>query len=237
MAKNQHVIPLYGNWAVRGEGNERPTSIHKTQAEAINAGREIAKNQRSELIIHRADGRIRERASYGNDPFPPKAPRKVLFPDAPKVTDPEKIRSAFREVLLNQRNVYEVIFIVDPTVGDTEVQRLAEALQKIITGKGGNIIKTEVMGKRQLAYEINHQKEGTYVLLEVESTGAEIAELERRMRGNNQILRYMTVRVDEHRHRAKLLRDRSVRKSAGRKASGTGAGSAIVVTDTEDAAA
>lgn len=102
MAKNQHVVPYEGKWAVRGEGNERSTSIHDTQAEAIDAAREIAKNQRSELVIHRADGRIRNRDSYGSDPLPPRTPRKVLFPVSPGVTDPDKIRRAVKEVL-NER--------------------------------------------------------------------------------------------------------------------------------------
>jgi hypothetical protein len=102
MAKNQHVVPYKDEWAVRGEGNERPTSIHPTQAEAIDAAREIAKNQRSELVIHRTDGRIRVRDSYGDDPLPQKTPRKVLFPSTTKVTAPEKIKTAVREVL-NQR--------------------------------------------------------------------------------------------------------------------------------------
>jgi hypothetical protein len=99
MAKNQHVVPYEGEWAVRGEGNGRPTSVHRTQAEAIDAAREIARNQRSELVIHRSDGRIRDRDSYGNDPLPPKSPRKVLFPPTPDVTDPEKIRTAVKEVI------------------------------------------------------------------------------------------------------------------------------------------
>src|SRR3989441_6756166 len=92
--------------------------------------------------------------------------------------------------------------------------RLSEAVQKIITGQGGTITKTEVMGRRQLAYEINHKKDGTYVLLEVEGSGVEIAELERRMRVNDQILRYMTIRVDEDRRRADKLKDRRARKAA-----------------------
>lgn len=57
---------------VRGVGNKKVTSIHLTQAEAIEKAREIAKNQESELLIHSQDGRIRERNSYGNDPLPPK---------------------------------------------------------------------------------------------------------------------------------------------------------------------
>ncbi len=92
--------------------------------------------------------------------------------------------------------------------------RLNEGVQKIITSQGGSITKTEIMGRRQLAYEINHKKDGTYVLLEVEGSGAEIAELERRMRVNDQILRYMTIRVDEARRRADKLKDRRARKAA-----------------------
>ena len=72
MGKNQHVVPHENGWAVRGEGNQRVTSTHGTQAEAIEAGREIAANQQSELFIHRPNGQIRERNSYGNDPYPPK---------------------------------------------------------------------------------------------------------------------------------------------------------------------
>ena len=112
------------------------------------------------------------------------------------------------------KRTYEVIFIVDPDTGDDEVMQLSEGVQKIITGQGGSITKTEMMGKRQLAYEINHKRNGTYVLLEVEGSGAEIAEVERRMRVNDQILRYMTIRVDEMRRRADKLKDRRARKAA-----------------------
>lgn len=66
--KNQHVVPHGDGWAVRGAGNERVTSTHDTQAQAIERAREIARNQESELFIHRPDGRIRDRDSYGNDP-------------------------------------------------------------------------------------------------------------------------------------------------------------------------
>ena len=113
-----------------------------------------------------------------------------------------------------EKRIYEVVFIINPEAGDDEVMRLNEGVQKIITGQGGSITKTEIMGRRQLAYEINHKKDGTYVLLEVEGSGAEIAELERRMRVNDQILRYMTIRVDEDRRRADKLKDRRARKAA-----------------------
>lgn len=70
--KNQHVVPSDGDWGVRGAGNNRLTSTHDTQSEAIDAAREIAINQRSEVVIHRPDGRIRDKDSYGNDPMPPR---------------------------------------------------------------------------------------------------------------------------------------------------------------------
>lgn len=70
--KNQHIVPHQGEWAVKGAGNQRATSVHTTQQQAIDAGREIARNQRSELVIHRPDGRIRDKDSHGTDPFPPK---------------------------------------------------------------------------------------------------------------------------------------------------------------------
>ncbi|WP_421945521.1 DUF2188 domain-containing protein [Pedobacter sp.] len=72
MAKNQHVVPHNGSWGVRGAGNERVTRIVNTQTEAIRIARDIAINQRSEVVIHRPNGQIRDRNSYGNDPFPPK---------------------------------------------------------------------------------------------------------------------------------------------------------------------
>lgn len=71
--KNQHVVPTSGgNWGVKGEGNSRLTRITPTQSEAITVAQDIAKNQNAEVVIHRKDGTIRDRDSYGNDPCPPK---------------------------------------------------------------------------------------------------------------------------------------------------------------------
>ncbi|KAI9132597.1 DUF2188 domain-containing protein [Acaryochloris sp. CCMEE 5410] len=69
---NQHIVPHSEGWAVKSEGASRATKVTSTQQEAINIGREIAQNQASELLIHGKNGQIRERNSYGNDPFPPK---------------------------------------------------------------------------------------------------------------------------------------------------------------------
>ena len=70
--KNQHVVPHDSGWAVKGAGNSKATSVHSTQADAIQQAREIAQNQGSEMLIHGQNGQIRERNSYGNDPYPPK---------------------------------------------------------------------------------------------------------------------------------------------------------------------
>lgn len=70
--KNQHVVLHSNGWAVRGARNQRSTSVHRTQREAIGAARSIARNQGSEMIVHGVNGRIRERNTYGKDPFPPK---------------------------------------------------------------------------------------------------------------------------------------------------------------------
>jgi len=126
------------------------------------------------------------------------------------------------------------MFIVDPNAGDEDVVKLSEGVQKIITGQGGTITKTEMMGKRKLAYEINHKRDGTYVLLEVEGSGAEIAEVERRMRVNDQILRYMTVRVDEMRRRAQKLKDRRARKAAKQPANSKAKAAAVGTDSDED---
>lgn len=73
MAKNQHVVPnSNGGWSVKGAGNSRATKHTTTQAEAIKIATGIAKNNSSEVFIHGKNGQIRERNSYGNDPFPPK---------------------------------------------------------------------------------------------------------------------------------------------------------------------
>ena len=72
MGKNQWVSPRDNGWSVHGEGNSRDTQRFDTQAEAIARAREIAINQRSEVIVQGRNGQIRSKDSYGNDPFPPR---------------------------------------------------------------------------------------------------------------------------------------------------------------------
>src|SRR6266446_3536492 len=111
---------------------------------------------------------------------------------------------------------YEVVFIVEPAMEDDEVTRLTDTLKQIVTDQGGIVTKTESLGRRPLAYEILHKTEGNFVLLEIEGSGREIAELERRMRVNDRIIRYITVRVDEDRRRAEKFKAKRARKAAKR---------------------
>ena len=72
MGKNQHVTPHpKGGWQVKGAGNSRATVRTETQADAIKVARDIAINKGSEVVIHRSNGQIRDKNSYGNDPYPP----------------------------------------------------------------------------------------------------------------------------------------------------------------------
>jgi hypothetical protein len=73
MVKNIHVTHRSGGkWAVIGEGDSRASGLYETQDEAVEAGREIARNNWSELFIHDRDNRIRDKDSFGNDPHPPR---------------------------------------------------------------------------------------------------------------------------------------------------------------------
>lgn len=73
MGKSQHVTPHpKGGWQVKGAGNSKATARTTTQAEAIYIAKNIAVNNKSELVIHGTNGKIREKNSYGNDPYPPK---------------------------------------------------------------------------------------------------------------------------------------------------------------------
>ncbi|MCU0222783.1 MAG: DUF2188 domain-containing protein [Acidobacteria bacterium] len=73
--KNQHVVPHEGRWAVKDAGNERATSVHDTQREAIERARDLAERARSEVVIHNREGVIRDKDSYGNAPNPPRDTR------------------------------------------------------------------------------------------------------------------------------------------------------------------
>ncbi len=94
---------------------------------------------------------------------------------------------------------YEVMYIIDPETSEENIGKLNESVGKLVETEGGSVVKVDEMGRRKLAYPINKKKEGYYVLYEIEGSGQEIAELERRMRVNDAVMRFITVRVDEDR--------------------------------------
>lgn len=75
--KNVHVVPSpNGGWDVKREGEPHPINHSGTQQAAIDAGRDVARDSHGELVIHGRDGKIRDKDSYGHDPFPPKDTRR-----------------------------------------------------------------------------------------------------------------------------------------------------------------
>ena len=101
---------------------------------------------------------------------------------------------------------YEVMYIVDPDTADEKIGKLNEAVDSLIKKQGGNVVRMDDIGRKRMAYQIQKKQEGYYVLFEIEGSGQEIAELERRMRVNDMIIRYITVRVDEERKAAEKRR-------------------------------
>lgn len=104
--KNVHVVPRSDGWVIRKEGNSRATSVHKTQRDAVEAARELARAQSTELVIHGRDGRIRNRDSYTSDPTPVREPRQVLFPDASASTSDKAIKDAVAAVVHESKSVH-----------------------------------------------------------------------------------------------------------------------------------
>jgi len=132
-----------------------------------------------------------------------------------------KLESRKEEKKLANR-VYELMYIASPETSDEEVGKLNESIESVIVKGGGSISKTEVIGRKALAYPIKKKNEGVYVLFEIEGSGQEIAELERRLRVNDTVIRFITVRVDEDRKAADKVRTkreiRSARKGPGASA-------------------
>ena len=109
---------------------------------------------------------------------------------------------------------YEVMYIAAPETTDDEIAKLNDTIKQLVEKDGGTVAEMEGWGRRRLAYPIEKKTEGYYVLLEIVGSGQEIAELERRFRVNDTVIRYMTVRVDEDRKAAdKKTEKREQRRS------------------------
>jgi len=92
---------------------------------------------------------------------------------------------------------YENVFIARQDISATQADTLAETFSNVITEQGGKVTKKENWGLRNIAYRINKNRKGHYVLLNIDAPPAAVTEMERQMRISEDILRYLTVRVDE----------------------------------------
>lgn len=93
--------------------------------------------------------------------------------------------------------LYEHVFLARQDLAQAQVDALAEAATQIVTAREGRVVKTETWGLRSLAYRIQKNRKAHYVMLEIDAPGDVVAELERQAQINEDIIRYMTVKVDE----------------------------------------
>jgi small subunit ribosomal protein S6 len=108
------------------------------------------------------------------------------------------------------------MYIINPDTPADTIAKLNEAVGKLVEKEGGTVVRMDDVGIRRLAYPIEKKEEGYYVLFEIDGSGQEIAELERRMRVNDMIMRYITVRVDEDRKAATKRREKREARAAKR---------------------
>ena len=108
---------------------------------------------------------------------------------------------------------YEVVFIAAPTLTSEELDAFINHAQTVIEGKNGKIVKVDNWGKKSLAYKINKFREGYYVVLSIEAEGGAIAELERRFRVTDFIIRFISVRIDEDIKRSEKIKAARRRKA------------------------
>ena len=123
----------------------------------------------------------------------------------------------FAERSNRMTRTYEIMFIVRPDVEEADLDKLIEGLSGNITSGGGEVKSVEKMGRRRLAYTVRKFNDGFYVLLSVAAPGSLIAEIERRLRVSEPVIKFITVRMDEEEKRlakVKALRDSKVKRSA-----------------------
>src|SRR5215467_2090555 len=117
---------------------------------------------------------------------------------------------------------YEIMFIVNPSVAEEEIDKINSQLEGIITSGGGTVEKIEKMGKRRLAYDVDKHREGYYVLFVIAANGDIIKECERRLRVIDAVIKYITVRTDDEVRRLEKARHFR-QKRAARRGSGASA--------------
>jgi small subunit ribosomal protein S6 len=93
--------------------------------------------------------------------------------------------------------IYENLFIVKPDATEEEIDHLVDQMSKNVTGSGGTIDKVDKWGKRRLAYRIEKHREGSYVLMQFTADATTVKEFERRLRVQDSVIKFLTVRIDE----------------------------------------
>ncbi len=107
---------------------------------------------------------------------------------------------------------YEVMYIVRPDVEEADLDKLIEGFTAVVTNGGGEVSQTEKLGRRRLAYVVRKFQDGQYVLMHISADGPLVAELERRLRVTEQVIKFITVRTDEENKRlAKIKAHRDSR--------------------------
>jgi small subunit ribosomal protein S6 len=132
---------------------------------------------------------------------------------------------------------YEIMFIVRPDVEEADLDKLIEGFSANVTNGGGEVKSVEKMGRRRLAYTVRKFNDGFYVLLNVAAAGSLITELERRLRVSEQVIKFITVRMDEEEKRlakVKAIRDTKVKRSAQPIAPAQQAPAAEAATETDE---
>jgi small subunit ribosomal protein S6 len=114
--------------------------------------------------------------------------------------------------------VYEELFILRPNATDEEIDPLVDQLSQVVTSRGGTVDKKDKWGVRKLAYRLEKNSEGFYILLQFSATPDTVRELERRLRVSDLVLKFLTVRIDEKlkkiEKRKKIREKRAAKKPA-----------------------
>lgn len=112
---------------------------------------------------------------------------------------------------------YEHVFLARQDLSQAQVDALAEAATKIVEDQGGKVARTETWGLKQLAYKIEKNRKAHFVMLAMDAPGATVSELERQASINEDIIRYLTIRIDEHEEGPSVMMRKSDRAGRGRR--------------------
>ena len=93
---------------------------------------------------------------------------------------------------------YETVFILTPVLSETQMKDTVEKFKEVLANNGAELINVEEWGLRKLAYEIDHKKTGSYVLIEFQSTPEAVKTLEVEFRRDEKVMRFLTTALDKH---------------------------------------